>query len=758
MKRLRQLKARINQLSLKKTYYLMLLVLIGFPLFLVFIVSFVVLDHQYKEQAVENIRQMQQSIISELTSDIDEMAMRMTTMLYANDYELLRYAADSDTVDETQKYRGREELEKMSNLYLVPDKQTISLYFIMNDGTDTYLKTYVTRKKSQIETSQWYKDALTNKNKVYIGCYDTKSNDDLFRGGKKDMFILIGVISPGADTDKSGKIKMAELYQTSGIADRIKENNRAYLAGENTFGILQITDESGNCLFQTEDGEHGQIYDGTMCIRSPINVYGSTWYIENYVRPSELTEKFQKIGLILLVVTIVIFLLLSYYSSYFIKSIVKPIGDVNKGLHNVENGNLDVYIKADGQYEIRKMIYQFNAMVRQLKFFFQEYETKLKSERNDSFYYRELMAERMSPAEVGQEYRQFFKDPYTIIGLYIYGKPDEGAGQDKTEHLLHEFLQEPRYASRCCAYIYSPNEVYLLYRIIEHDYRNGLRQIINNLQNMTERKYGREIFACEGKKCGSPDEFRQEADRVKLGMRFRFLFPKREHMTMEDMERYSCHEMSDVAEEIKEIVSYAFRADEKNMILKRDHLLDRIRECTLPEMKKAAFAVVMFSGEEAALNNDSMINIFGTQYNYVDKIERLEDEKSIRMWILNFFNWILDYSKIRFRGKENDMTVTVKRYIQDHYDDPELSLKDIAAYAGLNEKYVSSRFTKEAGETITAYLTEFRIQKAKEILKTTDFKIYEVAEMTGYHSVEHFNKVFKKIVKITPGQYRKQKI
>lgn len=61
----------------------------------------------------------------------------------------------------------------------------------------------------------------------------------------------------------------------------------------------------------------------------------------------------------------------------------------------------------------------------------------------------------------------------------------------------------------------------------------------------------------------------------------------------------------------------------------------------------------------------------------------------------------------------------------------------------LNGKYFTNRFTKETGEIFSSYLTGLRMQKAKELLKTTTFRIYEISEMVGYHSVEHFNRTFK---------------
>ncbi len=76
---------------------------------------------------------------------------------------------------------------------------------------------------------------------------------------------------------------------------------------------------------------------------------------------------------------------------------------------------------------------------------------------------------------------------------------------------------------------------------------------------------------------------------------------------------------------------------------------------------------------------------------------------------------------------------------------------------GLNEKYFSTKFTKEEGMTFTNYLTEVRIRKARELMDKTSLKVYEISQSVGYNSVEHFTRVFKRICKVSPGSYRKRR-
>ena len=101
------------------------------------------------------------------------------------------------------------------------------------------------------------------------------------------------------------------------------------------------------------------------------------------------------------------------------------------------------------------------------------------------------------------------------------------------------------------------------------------------------------------------------------------------------------------------------------------------------------------------------------------------------------------------------MMSKAKRFILDNYANPELTLGSVASYVGFNEKYFSTRFTKEEGMTFINYLTEVRIRRARELMETTDLKIYEISRRVGYNSVEHFTRVFKKYWGVSPGSFRK---
>jgi two-component system response regulator YesN len=95
-----------------------------------------------------------------------------------------------------------------------------------------------------------------------------------------------------------------------------------------------------------------------------------------------------------------------------------------------------------------------------------------------------------------------------------------------------------------------------------------------------------------------------------------------------------------------------------------------------------------------------------------------------------------------------------KDYIDHHYMDPELSLNDVAAQVNLSPSHFSAVFSKEACQTFKEYLTEIRIKKAKELLRTTALRSADIAYQVGYSDPHYFSHVFRKVTGLSPNEFR----
>ena len=94
-------------------------------------------------------------------------------------------------------------------------------------------------------------------------------------------------------------------------------------------------------------------------------------------------------------------------------------------------------------------------------------------------------------------------------------------------------------------------------------------------------------------------------------------------------------------------------------------------------------------------------------------------------------------------------------YIAEHYMDPDITIAGIAESMGISEGHLSHTFKKETNLTILNYLTRVRVRRAMELLKSGDYKVYEVAEMSGYRDITYFSNTFRKVTGVSPTEYQK---
>lgn len=122
-----------------------------------------------------------------------------------------------------------------------------------------------------------------------------------------------------------------------------------------------------------------------------------------------------------------------------------------------------------------------------------------------------------------------------------------------------------------------------------------------------------------------------------------------------------------------------------------------------------------------------------------------------------FENMITEFCNSSLGIEYKNMKSNIKdviNYIFAHVD-RNVTLKEAAGIANLNERYFSDLFKKEVGKSFVGFITDIKIRKAKNMLITEDYRIYEISNRLGFDNETYFTKVFKKITSCTPQQYRK---
>lgn len=124
----------------------------------------------------------------------------------------------------------------------------------------------------------------------------------------------------------------------------------------------------------------------------------------------------------------------------------------------------------------------------------------------------------------------------------------------------------------------------------------------------------------------------------------------------------------------------------------------------------------------------------------------------IRVYLYKICDVICEYKKLRQNKKIVDKIIV---YLWENFNE-DINLNSISDTFGKNNSYLSVLFKQETGKNFSEYLTDIRLEKAKEMLAKGNNNIQEVSEAVGYHNSKHFCKVFKKSIGIPPKKYRKE--
>lgn len=159
----------------------------------------------------------------------------------------------------------------------------------------------------------------------------------------------------------------------------------------------------------------------------------------------------------------------------------------------------------------------------------------------------------------------------------------------------------------------------------------------------------------------------------------------------------------------------------------------------------------------AQSSNVDLAVIFGPDYNLFVELYSFNDLKHIKNWFKEISLQTMKYI-IKDRKDTYELLIEkAKEYIHKNYSDSEININDLCNYLHISQTYFSLLFKKETKMTFTNYLTSIRMDEAKQLLKTTDMKTFEVARKIGYSEPNYFSYCFKRYLGVSPSEYRNGK-
>lgn len=179
-----------------------------------------------------------------------------------------------------------------------------------------------------------------------------------------------------------------------------------------------------------------------------------------------------------------------------------------------------------------------------------------------------------------------------------------------------------------------------------------------------------------------------------------------------------------------------------------DTILETL-EITIRNLEKKEKVEILCS-TDCAENDPGQIHI-----RYQHAKEALEKEKLLVR--TEYSPRIVRYGTSRHgQGQGAEIIEKIKKFIKIHYGEEKLSLNMIADEVFLTSNYISTLFKKQENMTIGDYIMKVRISRTQELLNSTNYKTYEIANLVGYTNSQYFSVLFKRITGYSPTEYKQE--
>ena len=144
---------------------------------------------------------------------------------------------------------------------------------------------------------------------------------------------------------------------------------------------------------------------------------------------------------------------------------------------------------------------------------------------------------------------------------------------------------------------------------------------------------------------------------------------------------------------------------------------------------------------------------FRSRQDYLPSLMAFQNYDDLRTW---FVSKVSEASRNVTSKKEEQSSGVIaqaKNYIDTHYN-KDISLDDVSREVEISPYYFSKLFKEETGENFIEYVTNIRLERARELLAKTEYSMKEICGEIGYADPNYFSRIFKKNVGLTPTEYK----
>lgn len=279
---------------------------------------------------------------------------------------------------------------------------------------------------------------------------------------------------------------------------------------------------------------------------------------------------------------------------------------------------------------------------------------------------------------------------------------------------------------------------------------------LDEIRQAVERYLRCTVTIGVGNVCQDITQVNRSYQNAVAALDYRLLMGNNRIIWIEDIEPERVDSI--VFDEVKErsLASVIKVGTKKEIELTIDKFFEEIRELKASFKDYQIYLMEMLTTilKTARSSNVDVDNIFGSNRNLLMEFYTLSSIDEFGSWFKDISVRIMDHIVKDRQDTSKLLVEKAKEYVRKHYQESDVTINSICEYLHLSPTYFSFIFKRDTKTTFINYLTQVRMEAAKELLRNTSMKAFEIAERIGYSEPNYFSYSFKKKFGVSPSEYR----
>lgn len=186
-----------------------------------------------------------------------------------------------------------------------------------------------------------------------------------------------------------------------------------------------------------------------------------------------------------------------------------------------------------------------------------------------------------------------------------------------------------------------------------------------------------------------------------------------------------------------------------------DHLLALFRNAGKKDVYELIVRITSKLHADLQQQNENLYELLQWESHQPDILFQFETIHDILSWMRRRFFELSELLYVKRQRQKRKLIDEIMNYVEENLE-KKITLKEVAAHFDFTPNYLGFLFKEESGLPFSEYVNERKTARVFELLSDPTLKIYEIAERMGYKNIIYFNRQFKQITGMTPGEYRKK--